>query len=190
MSSGRSQVKDWILACLTCQLDKDNGLSLCQLAPAECLVEMEFHLPLEPLRSGQLNRLVSDITGQHSQLQFEQVKGLLKGFIDLIFVYQERYYILDYKSNYLGDKASDYDQSNLQLAMDAHQYHLQYMIYSVALHRLLSQRLSNYDPNKHLGGVYYLFLRALPDGAGVYFNQLTLEQLLKLDALFTQGSVL
>ncbi|CAM3963237.1 exodeoxyribonuclease V subunit beta [Pseudoalteromonas byunsanensis] len=183
-------VKDWILACLKCQLDSNNELSLCQLSPAQCLVEMEFHLPLEPLQAGQLNRLVSEITGQHSQLQFEQVKGLLKGFIDLIFVYQERYYILDYKSNYLGDKAKDYDHSNLQLAMDAHHYHLQYMIYSVALHRLLSQRLSNYDPNKHLGGVYYLFLRALPDGTGVYFNQLTIEQLLELDALFTQGRLL
>ncbi|MCF6435183.1 exodeoxyribonuclease V subunit beta [Pseudoalteromonas sp. MMG022] len=183
-------VSHWILACLNCPLNSSNGLSLSALNPTQCLVEMEFHLPLEPLQAGQLNRLVSEITGQYSQLQFEQVKGLLKGFIDLIFVYQEKYYILDYKSNYLGDKASDYKPSNLQLAMGAHQYHLQYMIYSVALHRLLSQRLNDYDPNKHLGGVYYLFLRALPDGAGVYFNQLTLEQLLKLDALFTRGSVL
>ncbi|BBN81977.1 RecBCD enzyme subunit RecB [Pseudoalteromonas sp. A25] len=183
-------VYDWIKGCLQCQLNTEIGLQLAKLAPQDCLVEMEFYLPLEPLNATQLNRLVSDITGQHSQLSFDSVKGLLKGFIDLIFVYQGKYYILDYKSNYLGDNPDDYQADNLKLAMDAHQYHLQYMIYSVALHRLLIQRVKDYQPETHLGGVYYLFLRALPDEAGVFFNQLSTEQLLKLDALFSQGSLL
>ncbi|MBD1582473.1 exodeoxyribonuclease V subunit beta [Pseudoalteromonas sp. S16_S37] len=183
-------VQDWIHGCLQCQLDVENGLQLAKLSPSDCLVEMEFYLPLEPLSATELNRLVSDITGQHSQLSFDNVKGLLKGFIDLIFVYQGKYYILDYKSNYLGDSPSDYQADNLKLAMDAHQYHLQYMIYSVALHRLLTQRIADYHPDTHFGGAYYLFLRALPDDAGVYFNKLSTEQLLKLDALFSQGSLL
>ncbi|NOU49548.1 exodeoxyribonuclease V subunit beta [Pseudoalteromonas sp. JBTF-M23] len=183
-------VQDWIQGCLQCQLNAENALQLAKLRPSDCLVEMEFYLPLEPLSATELNRLVSDITGQHSQLSFDNVKGLLKGFIDLIFVYEGKYYILDYKSNYLGDSPNDYQTDNLKLAMDAHQYHLQYMIYSVALHRLLIQRIADYHPDTHLGGVYYLFLRALPDTAGVYFNQLSTEQLLKLDALFSQGSLL
>ncbi|CAH9057508.1 RecBCD enzyme subunit RecB [Pseudoalteromonas sp. CIP111854] len=186
----QASVQGWIQACLNCPLDMENDLQLAKLSPRDCLVEMEFYLPLEPLKANELNRLVSAITGQHSQLQFDQVKGLLKGFIDLIFVYQGKYYILDYKSNYLGDTHSDYQANNLKLAMDAHQYHLQYMIYSVALHRLLKQRLAQYDPQIHLGGVYYLFLRALPDAAGIYFNKLSTEQLQQLDALFTQGRLL
>ncbi|WP_010365059.1 exodeoxyribonuclease V subunit beta [Pseudoalteromonas citrea] len=181
--------EQWITACLQCTLDRESELSLSQLKPEDCLVEMEFYLPLEPLNAPKLNKLLLDITGQSSHLQFEQVKGLLKGFIDLIFVHNGQYFILDYKSNYLGDSAVDYQNDNLRSAMDAHQYHLQYLIYSVALHRLLKQRIENYDPQVHLGGIYYLFLRAMPDGAGIFFNKLTIEQLLSLDALFSQGAL-
>jgi exodeoxyribonuclease V beta subunit len=186
----QNATENWIKACLQCTLDQNTGLSLSQLKPESCLVEMEFYLPLEPLNAPKLNKLLLDITGQNSHLQFEQVKGLLKGFIDLIFVHNNQYFILDYKSNYLGENVGDYQSDNLRSAMDAHQYHLQYLIYSVALHRLLKQRIENYDPQAHLGGVYYLFLRAMPDGAGVFFNKLTIPQLLSLDALFSQGSLL
>ncbi|MFM9726232.1 PD-(D/E)XK nuclease family protein, partial [Streptomyces scabiei] len=91
-------------------------------------------------------------------LEFLNVKGLLKGFVDLIFCFEGQYYILDYKSNYLGNKPSDYEQDSLEQAMSSHQYHLQYLIYTVALHRLLKQRIANYSPEQHLGGVYYTFL--------------------------------
>lgn len=61
------------------------------------------------------------------------------------------------------------------------------MIYTVALHRLLKQRLVDYNPEQHLGGNYYLFLRALPDNQGIFFNQLSVEQVLELDALFEES---
>ncbi|MBQ4845952.1 exodeoxyribonuclease V subunit beta [Pseudoalteromonas sp. MMG005] len=181
--------EQWISACLECTLNEETNLNLAALTPADCLVEMEFYLPLAPLNAPMLNKLLLEITGQSSHLQFEQVKGLLKGFIDLIFIHNGQYFILDYKSNYLGDSALDYQKDNLRSAMDAHQYHLQYLIYSVALHRLLQQRLPDYDPNVHLGGVYYLFLRALPDASGVFFNKLTIPQLMSLDALFSEGTL-
>jgi exodeoxyribonuclease V beta subunit len=62
------------------------------------------------------------------------------------------------------------------------------MIYTVALHRLLKARLPNYEPENHLGGVYYVFLRAMGDGEGVFFKQLSLSELEQLDALFLQGA--
>lgn len=74
--------------------------------------------------------------------------------------------------------------------MNSHQYHLQYLIYSVALHRLLKQRISDYAIETHLGGVYYTFLRAMPAGKGVYFNKLSTEQITILDGLFSQGAML
>ncbi|WP_350609466.1 hypothetical protein, partial [Pseudoalteromonas sp. 41-MNA-CIBAN-0057] len=80
-----------------------------------------------------------------SKLEFAHVKGLLKGFIDLIFCYQGKYYILDYKSNYLGSIPADYEPEQLEQAMTSHQYHLQYLIYTVALHRLLKQRIPDYS---------------------------------------------
>ncbi|TQF71473.1 exodeoxyribonuclease V subunit beta [Pseudoalteromonas luteoviolacea] len=179
-------VSSWVEQSLQTPLSNCRELTLGVLKPKDCLVEMEFFLPLKKLHAARLNKVVSEITGQPSFLKFEDVQGMLKGFIDLIFRWQGKYYILDYKSNYLGDKADDYNDENLHSAMSSHQYHLQYLIYTVALHRLLKYRLANYEPIKHLGGVYYLFLRALPDGGGIYFNQLTESQINMLDALFEQ----
>lgn len=174
----------WVQASLDCPLTQEGGLSLSRLSPADCLVEMEFHLPLTALKANQLNKVLTDITGQPSYLQFDEVQGMLKGFIDLIFRWKGKYYVLDYKSNYLGDDLSDYNDDNLMSAMSSHQYHLQYLIYSVALHRLLKYRIANYSIEAHMGGVYYLFLRALPQGGGVFFKSLTEKELLTLDALF------
>lgn len=184
----QAATENWIAACLATALMPHPQLQLQQLTPTDCIVEMEFYLPLKPMQAPALNKLLTAITGQPSFLSFDSVKGMLKGFIDLIFCWQEQFFVLDYKSNYLGESSSDYQQDNLESAMSSHQYHLQYMIYTVALHRLLQHRLPNYDPELHLGGCYYLFLRALPDHQGIYFKRLTLEQLEQLDALFGEAA--
>ena len=89
---------------------------------------------------------------------------MLKGFIDLIFEHQGRYYILDYKSNHLGEQLENYQPDTLAQAMLEHRYDLQYQLYTLALHRLLASRLPNYDYQQHFGGVFYLFLRGMRAG--------------------------
>ena len=183
--------QQWVLDVLNCPLNAQTDLSLSKLAPSDCLVEMEFNLPLTSLSAPKLNEvLIKHFGFVQSKLDFSHVKGLLKGFVDLIFCYQGKYYILDYKSNYLGNTPKDYEPEQLEQAMSSHQYHLQYLIYTVALHRLLKQRISDYSIERHLGGVYYTFLRGMPAGQGVFFNQLTLEQVTILDGLFSQGAML
>lgn len=86
---------------------------------------------------------------------------MLKGFIDLVFRWQGRFYVLDYKSNYLGDTAADYAPDALARAMLDHRYDLQYQLYTLALHRYLKTRVPDYDYERHIGGVYYLFLRGM-----------------------------
>lgn len=102
-------------------------------------------------------------------------KGFIKGFIDLVFRYEGRWYILDYKSNHLGDFSVNYSADAIEEAMTAHHYFLQYHIYAVALHRYLALREKHYDYGTHFGGVFYLFFRGMhPDnnpGAGVYFDR-------------------
>ncbi|NMF47334.1 exodeoxyribonuclease V subunit beta [Pseudoalteromonas arctica] len=191
----REVAEKWVLDVLACPLDSDfldkGLLSLGVLTPSDCLVEMEFNLPLESLSAPKLNEmLVKHFGFTQSKLEFSQVKGLLKGFVDLIFCYQGKYYILDYKSNYLGSTTADYEGDMLEQAMSSHQYHLQYLIYTVALHRLLKQRIANYSIETHLGGVYYTFLRGMPAGQGVYFKKLTVGQVIILDSLFSQGAML
>lgn len=169
---------------LATDLDGD-GLVLNRLQPLQRLVEMEFLLPVENLTAEGFHRITAEhdpLTAKASPLGFNRVQGMLKGFIDLVFEHQGRFYVLDWKSNHLGDQASDYHSQSLKEAMLDHRYDAQYHIYALALHRFLQARIPDYDYQRHFGGVYYLFLRGM-DGSGDYgvFNarpsQMLLEQL-------------
>ena len=113
--------------------------------------------------------------------------GLITGVIDLVFEYQGRYYLADYKSNLLGSNLEDYRLENLQQAMLGRRYDLQALLYAVALHRLLALRLPNYDYEQHFGGCYYLFLRAMrPQHGrhyGIHFDRPELKTIQQLDQL-------
>mgnify|MGYP006443646785 FL=1 len=102
---------------------------------------------------------------------------------------QDRYYISDYKTHWLGDEKGSqlghYHPEALREVMNKHHYHLQSHLYQVVLHRLLEQRLgTRYQPEVHFGGSYYLFLRGMAGSesriithqgdqgcAGVYFHK-------------------
>ena len=113
---------------------------------------------------------------------------MLKGFIDLVFCWQGRWYLLDYKSNHLGDTPQAYGKEALEQAMLAHRYDLQYQLYTLALHRLLRQRLPDYEPARHLGGVFYLFLRGMPE-AGIFHTRPSVALVEALDRYFAGEEV-
>ena len=98
-----------------------------------------------------------------------------------------RFYVLDYKSNHLGAHSEDYRPERLGEAMAEHHYHLQYLLYSVALHRHLAQRVAKYDYDAHFGGVYYLFVRGMHPstgaGSGVFFHRPSKRLIERLSAL-------
>lgn len=165
------------------------GLCLAKLSPQDTLVEMEFYLPLSELKDTELNALLQQF-GYESTLKFDDLKGMLKGFIDLTFEYQGKYYIADYKSNHLGDNINAYHQNALQSAITEHRYDLQYILYSLALHRYLSLRLPSYDYDSHIGGCYYLFLRGMSaqyPGYGIYYDKPPKALILALDLLFNDN---
>jgi exodeoxyribonuclease V beta subunit len=118
--------------------------------------------------------------------------GFLKGFVDLVFRHGERFYVADYKSNWLGEHARDYGQERMVHAMREHHYFLQYHLYVLALHRHLALRLPGYDYERHFGGVFYLFVRGMapahPHGSGVFFDRPKLALIEALaDALGAAG---
>lgn len=188
----------------TC-LDYDlPGLKLGSVADDHRLNELEFIFPVagvasekEPVNAGHLAALFAEygspaIPGEYpkqiGQLGFAPIKGFLKGFIDLIFEHQDRWYLVDYKSNFLGERFSDYTGDHLTNAMSDHNYFLQYHIYTVALHRYLAWRMPGYDYNIHFGGVYYLFIRGMspetgPD-CGIFRDRPSLELIQALSSLF------
>lgn len=113
-------------------------------------------------------------------------EGLMRGAIDLVVAYDQHYYLLDYKSNYLGYTPAEYHAEALNTAMVDSGYILQYLIYSVALHRYLHYRVPGYTYENHFGGVYYLFLRGLQaeSRTGIFFERPTAALVEGLSALW------
>ena len=164
-----------------------SGIKLSEKQPQQRLVEMEFLLPIEILSAQRFNAIThkhDSLTAQAGDLGFAPVEGMLKGFIDLVFEHQGKYFVLDWKSNHLGDSAEDYHQKSLDEAMIGHRYDAQYQVYALALHRFLKSRIPDYSYDIHFGGCFYLFLRGM-DGSGEYgvFSAKPSQQMLEeLDA--------
>lgn len=165
-SAWTGPLRDWLLAWLHTPLRLQAlGQDVPPVAPSgfgAVQVEMEFWLAAHRVPVQALDALVTRHTlggAPRPALQPQQLNGMLKGFIDLVFEHQGRYFVADYKSNWLGPRDASYTPAALQQAVLQHRYELQYVLYCFALHRLLRVRLPDYDYDRHLGGAVYLFLR-------------------------------
>ncbi len=172
------------------RLKKQGGceFSLAQLAVSSIIKEMEFYFPIRDIAPEEIRSVLAQCevyrktpNKEHypGKLDFPKVSGLLKGFIDLVFEFQGKYYLADWKSNYLGDGYEDYSPAAVLHAMAKSSYVLQYLIYTVALDQYLTKRISNYNYEEHFGGVYYFFLRGLSKDAGeesgIYYDRPSAE---------------
>ena len=188
-------VKPWLHTILHAPLTHhdvslgNEALSLSALTPTMKKVEMEFYFPVEKLNARDFNQLLNVypcLQAPVGDLDFMQLKGMLKGFIDLTFEWHGQFFILDYKSNHLGNDHGAYDRNAMEQGMAEHRYDVQMVIYTLALHRLLSLRLSDYDYDRHIGGGYYLFLRGLHEtdaSTGQFFSKPDKQLILSLDRL-------
>ena len=133
-------------------LDRNRALSLAELSTAACLRELEFLLPVrgsgEALSAARLGEAFDrwarppvppSYAARVASLGFSPLLGYLRGFVDLVFVHEGRYFVVDYKTNHLGPSVGDYASERLVAAMSEHHYFLQYHLYTVALHRLLGR---------------------------------------------------
>jgi len=159
--------------------------ALGQLAADDRINELSFLFPLEQVNIRQFNRLLADCALPPLAATGPSLQGLMKGFIDLVFRFQGRYYLVDYKSNHLGPSLDHYHPGALDECMQSHRYHLQALIYTLALHRFLASRIVAYDYQTHFGGVYYLFLRAMhplhPPASGIHVARPDLALIEQLD---------
>lgn len=185
----------------------DPSLRLATLDRQTMLRELPFVLPADLSRHGpgpEAVRVLSDLLRKHGDsaaaayaaraeaLSLPEVRGFLRGVMDLVFRHRGRWFVLDYKTNLLGAAPRDYRPEALAAAMDAHHYRLQCYLYMVALRRYLSYRLADFDCQRDLGGAYYLFVRGMddsgPPGAGVVFERPPLALLDALDGFFVSPS--
>lgn len=163
-------------------------LGVCLAEVKSARSEMEFWLPSRQLETARIDALCRTHlmpTVERPSLQTSTLHGMLMGFMDLVFEHEGRYWVLDYKSNALGTDDAAYDSQGLMQTMAMHRYDVQAAIYTLALHRLLKRRLgSAYDPERHLGGAVYLFLRGIHGPAGgTCILSFSVELLQALDAM-------
>ncbi len=173
-------VGEMIRRVLTASLPGDpNNFSLSEIEPARRLNELEFYFPLQPLTPGRLaeifdsagrpNRL-ENFSGHLERLNFQPRRGFMKGFIDLAFEHRRRFYLIDWKSNFLGPRVEDYGPEALMKEMEESFYILQYHLYALALHRYLKWRLPDYSYGRDFGGVFYIFIRGVDPSIGSEFG--------------------
>ena len=167
------------------------GGALHSLDEGERRAEIEFHFAMQPTTVPALLRVLHAHGVVRSRNGFglrRQLEGLMTGKIDLTYVRDGRWYVLDYKSNRLPDYAS----AQLDAAMRHSEYDLQALIYTVALHRWLRFRIgAGYDYARDFGGIRYLFCRGLdatrPQSPGLYAHNFTPELVHAVDELFAGG---
>lgn len=154
--------------------------------------EPEFWFALQQVNAERLDDMIAaEILPQYARprLQPNMLNGMLKGFIDLVFEYQGRYYVADYKSNYLGADDAAYTREGMREKIFGSRYDVQYVLYSLALHKLLQARLGEaYDYDTHVGGVVYLFLRG-QQGAdhGAFYDRPSKALITQLERYFVEG---
>jgi exodeoxyribonuclease V beta subunit len=159
-------------------------MRLCEITTQKRINEMEFYFPLnttdpQRLRDGfrgclhGFDAVAADSAMQ--RLSFSRVRGFFKGYIDLVFEHGGRFYLVDWKSNFLGERLEDYRRENLTGAMLSHFYHLQYHLYTLAANRFLGRRVPDYRYEKDFGGVFYIFIRGVSaeseDRCGVFYDR-------------------
>jgi len=193
---------DWLNSCLNTPLIND--FCLADLQAQQTLREAEFYFPMPNLKVRQVAKVLQQYR-QHlqkikgwsalsiSMADIPELSGMMHGFIDLIFEHDGKYYVGDYKSTHLGNSSSDYKIEKLHENNQQHLYDLQYLLYSLALHKYLKQQLGDYSFDTHFGGVFYLYLRGMsPEGqidgesSGVFFDKVDPQYIELLEELFSQ----
>ena len=168
-----------VKANLKAAVRSNQDFSLSSLQKGQYIPEMEFLIPINSqhtyndlnlmcLENAKLENAAYQDMVLADNKKATHLIGYITGSIDLVFCYQNRFYVIDYKSNYLGNRPECYSSKAISenVFSPYHRYDMQYLIYSVALQRFLRSRLkARYSYEQHFGGVIYLYLR------GLYENQ-------------------
>lgn len=181
-SEDDEDMTSWVQECINEVLDSSvfDGKALRDIEPDEILTEMEFFFEINDFQTQKINELFN---GNISVPQIS-AEGFIHGFIDLVFRLDGKYYIVDWKSNKLGDRKEEYTDKAVKTEMKKHNYIFQYMLYASALDRHLSVNSGGYSFERDFGGVSYVFLRG-----PAFYNDLPDKKLFeKFNSILRGGS--
>ena len=209
ISTFNADFTDWLSSIVHANLgivdSNSHPLSLSCLTSDKCACELEYFMPCKQFKMDEFNLICDEfyqsevekfgdaIQADLPMLKANDFKGFMKGSIDLVANFEtnigNQYFLIDYKSNFLGGGFKDYSPSQMFKSIFTSRYDVQILIYSVALHRFLKTIVKDYDYEKDFGGVMYLFLRGLQKGTdsistGIYQIKPKFELVERLDKLF------
>lgn len=175
------------------------GLLLATVDPGSCVRELEFVFGCNRFQTAAFRAMLAqpdsglppEFARASASLRERDMQGFMIGTIDLLLCHDGRYYIVDYKSNNLGADPARYEPSVLPGVLAREHYYLQFLIYTIAVHRYLRTRITGYAYDTHFGGVYYLFLRGMRTGTqdGVFFHRPPLALIEALESRLAGGEV-
>ena len=125
------------------------------------IVEMEFLLPVFSRAESYVSQWLTKHRGENTRFIQDDLSGYFTGFIDLVAHHNDKFYIIDYKSNYLGDGFQSYGFDEMKESIHEHFYDLQYLLYTVALVIYLQSKMPGFDYEKHFGGIAYIYTRGV-----------------------------
>jgi exodeoxyribonuclease V beta subunit len=159
-------------------------LTLSEIGAQHRINEMEFYFPLNTIRPSTLQSVFKrhshhqsgmNFPAQLEKLKFNPVGGFMKGYMDLIFQHQDRFFLVDWKSNYLGPTIDSYRRDALAEVMHTNFYILQYHLYVLALCQYLRLRNPTFRYDTDFGGAFYIFIRGIDQHrspeSGIYFDR-------------------
>ena len=177
---------------------------LCDLEKGDWLCELEFLFPSDKFTSDKLEALRHKNAAVFAQekgitldninfsLAQSELSGFVKGFIDLAIKVGDgsdaKFYVIDYKSNFIGSSVPAYSYEAVARNMLEHCYDVQYLFYSLAMHRFLKTRIENYSYEKNFGGIIYLYLRGMePDSSNsIIYTKPKQEIIEELSSIFSE----
>ncbi|WP_343153437.1 exodeoxyribonuclease V subunit beta [Buchnera aphidicola (Mindarus keteleerifoliae)] len=187
-------LKDWINQIFFREINKEK-IVLSKLKKGEYLKELKFFFPIKKMINDQKLNEIIQLNNFKNQsppfFKFKKKKGIITGFIDLIVFLNKKYYILEYKSNWLGINNSFYCTKNIEKEIIKQRYDIQCLLYTIALNRYLNKKIKKYDFNKNFGGFYFLFIRGMyheknasKQNSGIYLYNPKKKYVNELDNFF------
>ncbi|MCW3091283.1 MAG: hypothetical protein JWP81_2352 [Ferruginibacter sp.] len=167
----------------------NSTFSLNKLQRDKRLNELEFNFNVALFEPEIINRLSAP--GVPFQIRYaKELEGIMNGKIDMFFEHEGKYFILDWKSNFLGDRLTDYSKGNIRTAMAESNYHLQYLVYTIAVKKYLALHVAGFDYATHFGGVIYLFVRGIRKGGdqGIFAYKPAETLIDQLDELLSKNN--
>jgi len=169
------KIRETILNITTGKIiSKCDKISLNNIQKNNIIKETEFHFSVDSINYSLIKSLLSEYYGYVDFPDNQNIasSGFMKGVIDAVIENNGKFYIIDWKSNFLGNSIKDYGESNIIEQMRNNFYHLQYLIYLVAVNRYLANILPDYNYENSFGGIFYIFIRGFNEksGTGVFYD--------------------